>query len=71
MDTTIYEIMIVDADGEPLLEGNMGKSAVEQTLLDYHLCYDRPHVLMVQAVAEEGFSKLPECYHLFIKQVRS
>jgi len=71
MDHTIYEIMILNADGEPLFEGSMGKGAIEQTLLDYNLCYDRPHMLMVQAVAEEGFLKLPDGYHLFIKQVRS
>jgi len=70
MDHTLYEVMIVNRDGEPLLEGHMARAAIEQALLDYSLCVDRPNMLMVQAVAAEGFLMLENGYGVFIKQAR-
>ena len=70
-EATLYEVTIVTRDGVPLLEGVLSKSALEEAILAYKLAEDRPHMVMVQAVAQEGFFACSNRMSLCVRQARN
>lgn len=54
MDDDIFEILIVDEQGEVLLHDNVDREAAEQAIAEFGLVEDKPHMTLARALLVGG-----------------